>query len=393
MSLSTLPLCYCTNVHPGQTLGEVEQGIESFAVPIAVAFDAPLAIGLWFADSVRREIDSTPGAAKRLRDQLQSHRLSCHTLNAFPYGNFHSERVKEQVYLPDWSSSDRFAYTLGCAKILAELLPDGREGSISTMPLGFALAERSETFFGACVASLVELARALDELHSETGRIIRLAIEPEPFCHLQTTPETISFFARLRDAAERAGVADLVEQHLGVCYDVCHQAVEYEDAAASIAALRSADVRINKVQISCAIELLNPRENVAGRQALASYVEPRYLHQTFAWRATGDVASVPDLTHDLCENPPSAFLDAESWRIHFHVPVNETRLGPLLTTRPQLEAALAAVEQLDYAPHLEVETYTWEVLPGRDRPSIVDGIAQELRATRRLLTDLRLKPA
>lgn len=385
MSLSTLPLCYCTNVHPGQTLAEVEQGIESFAAPIAAVFDAPLTIGLWFAETVRREIDSVPAAGRRLRDLLQSHRLSCHTLNAFPYGDFHSARVKEQVYLPDWSSPERHEYTLGCAKILAELLPEGREGSISTMPLGFALAERSDAFFDACVASLVELARALDELHSETGRIIRIAIEPEPFCLLQTTGEVIAFFDRLRDRADQAGAGDLVQQHLGVCYDVCHQAVEFEDAETSITALRAADVRINKVQISCAIELANPRENVAGRAALAAYVEPRYLHQTFARRPNGEIVSVPDLTRDLCEHPPSEFLDAESWRIHFHVPVNETELGPLLTTRPQLEAALAAVEKLDYAPHLEVETYTWAVLPEGGRPSIVDGIAQELRATRRLL--------
>ncbi len=221
----------------------------------------------------------------------------------------------------------------------------------------------------------------------------RLAIEPEPFCLLQTTDETISFFGRLRDRAEQAGVGELVQQHIGVCYDVCHQAVEYEDAAGSISALRTAEIRINKVQISCAIELANPRENVAGRDALAAYVEPRYLHQTFARRPNGEIVSVPDLTRELCENPPSEFLNSESWRVHFHVPVNETELGPLLTTRPQLEAALAAIERLDYAPHLEVETYTWAVLPGRDRPSIVDGIAQELRTTRRLLTDLRLKPA
>ena len=391
MSLSTLPLCYCTNVHPGQTLAEVEQGIDTFAAPIAAACDAPLSLGLWFAEAVRREIEATPGAAGRLLERLHSHGLTCHTLNAFPYGNFHSERVKEQVYLPDWSSPDRLNYTLGCARILADLLPEGREGSISTLPLGFAATDTPASFFESCIASLVELARSLDELHSETGRIIRLAIEPEPFCHLQTTDEAIAFFARLRQAAEQAGILDLVQQHIGLCYDVCHQAVEYEDAAASIAALRAADIRINKVQISCAIELRQPRDNASGRKALADFVEPRYLHQTFARARSGEIASTPDLTRQLCENPPAAFLDAESWRVHFHVPVNETALGPLFTTRPQLEAAFAAVEKLDYAPHLEVETYTWAVLPGRDRPSIVEGIAQELRTTRRLLGDLRLK--
>ncbi|MBA3315959.1 MAG: metabolite traffic protein EboE [Planctomycetota bacterium] len=391
MTLSTLPLCYCTNVHPGRTLAEVESGIDTFAASIATAFDGPLSIGLWFADPVSGEIETTPDAVSRLRDKLESHRLSCHTLNAFPFGDFHSERVKEGVYLPDWSSPQRLDYTLRCCGILAELMPDGREGSVSTLPLGFAAAKKPHSYFEACIAALIDAARRLDELHSETGRIVRLAIEPEPFCHLQTTDEAVAFFERLRDRAEDTGARDIVDQHIGLCYDVCHQAVEFEDAATSIAALRAADVRINKVQISCAIELANPRDNVEGRNALAEYVEPRYLHQTFARNAAGQIVSIPDLTRETCLDPPEAFLDAEAWRVHFHVPVNETRIGPLFTTRPQLEVALAAIEGLDYAPHLEVETYTWAVLPGGDRPSIIDGIAQELRATRRLLADLRLK--
>ncbi|HEX6983787.1 MAG TPA: metabolite traffic protein EboE, partial [Planctomycetaceae bacterium] len=315
--------------------------------------------------------------------------LSCHTLNAFPFGDFHGERVKERVYLPDWTAPERLDYTLRCAAILAELMPEGREGSISTLPLGFKPAVETLGFVDDCVANLVAVARRLDELHSETGRVVRLAIEPEPFCRVETTADAIGLFERLRDKADAEGCRAVVDQHLGLCYDVCHQAVEFEDAAESIAALRTADVRINKVQISCAIELANPRENAEGRAALADYVEPRYLHQTFARRADGELIRVPDLTRELCLAPPGPFLDTDAWRVHFHVPVNETRIGPLATTRPQLEAALAAVARLDYAPHLEVETYTWGVLPEGTRPPIVEGITKELAATRKILDDLR----
>jgi sugar phosphate isomerase/epimerase len=385
MSLSTLPLSYCTNVHPGVTLAEVEAGLDAFAVPIRDAFDGPLAVGLWFADPASRELAGSPDAVARLRDRLAERRLSCHTLNAFPYGNFHGERVKEQVYLPDWSSRERLDYTLRCATILAGLMPDGREGSVSTLPLGFQPAVVTEAFLDDCLTNLLELARRLDELHSETGRVVRLAIEPEPFCRIETTPQAVAFFRRLRDRAESEGCREAADEHLGLCYDVCHQAVEFEEAGESIATLRNEGVRINKVQISCAIELADPRGNAAGRAALAGYVEPRYLHQTFARTAAGDPIRVPDLTRELCLDPPAAFLDAAAWRVHFHVPVNEERLGPLGTTRPQLEAALAAVAKLDYAPHLEVETYTWGVLPAGGRPPVVEGIAKELAATRKML--------
>jgi len=390
MSLSTLPLCYCTNVHPGRSLAEVEAGLDAFAVPIHEIFDGPLSIGLWFADPVSRELAAS-GRVASLRDRLAERGLSCHTLNAFPYGDFHRDRVKEQVYLPDWTSPERLEYTLRCAAILAELMPIGREGSVSTLPLGFQPAVVTAAFIDDCLANLIAAARALDELHSETGRVVRLAIEPEPFCRIETTPGAVAFFRELRERADAEGSRHLVDEHIGLCYDVCHQAVEFEEAAESIAALRAEGIRINKVQISCAVELPDPGRNAEGRAALGGYVEPRYLHQTFARIAGGEVLRVPDLTAELCLDPPAPFRDAECWRVHFHVPVDETHLGPLATTRPQLEAALATIAGLDYAPHLEVETYTWGVLPEGGRPPIVEGIAKELAATRKLLAGLRLK--
>src|SRR5690606_22379214 len=148
--------------------------------------------------------------------------------------------VKEDVYLPDWTSPDRRDYTLRCAGLLADLIPEGREGSVSTLPLGFKPAVETLAFVDDAQTNLIETAQRLDELHSETGRIIRLAIEPEPFCRIETTDEAIEFFERLRQRADVEGCRDIVDEHLGLCYDACHQAVEYEDAANSIARLRDA---------------------------------------------------------------------------------------------------------------------------------------------------------
>jgi hypothetical protein len=171
-----------------------------------------------------------------------------------------------------------------------------------------------------------------------------------------------------------------------VCYDVCHQAVEFEDAAAAVGELDRAGVRVNKVQVSCAVELARPADHPDGLAALGRYVEPRYLHQTFARLPGGRVVRVPDLTAEFLADPGPEFLAAEAWRVHFHVPVDATRLGPLGTTRPVLAEALGAIGRLGYAPHLEVETYTWEVLPGAAPADIVDGLARELTATRALLS-------
>lgn len=386
MAPSPFLLSYCTNVHPGRSIAEVERGLDEYTVPVHERYGHPLAAGLWLAQPVVRELLQSPDRLPRFAQRLAERDLTCHTLNAFPFGDFHGECVKENVYLPDWSSPDRLEYTSDCARVLAALLPEGGEGSLSTLPLAFSLFQR-KGLIPDCISQLIQMAKRLDRLHADTGRLIRLAIEPEPFCLLELTDATIEFFeSSLRPRAADEGALDLVNRHLGVCFDVCHQAVEFEDVAQSIAALRRAHVRINKVHITCAIELDDPSNNREGLEALARYVEPRYLHQTIARCRSGELLRVLDLTAEHVSTPARTFLDADVWRVHFHVPVDAEHLGPLGTTRGELRRALTAVAQLDYLPHLEVETYTWEVLPDAETPELVSGITRELVATRELLS-------
>ena len=396
MSFSTLPLSYCTNVHPGRSVAEVSDGLARFTQPVQQAWGKPLAAGLWLAEPVTRELLAKPECLDRFAAELAQLGLTCYTLNAFPFGDFHSERVKENVYRPDWSDPRRLRYTVDCARILARLMPDGVEGSISTVPLGFKPFDYADDFLESAISQLIALAAELDELHDETGKVIRLAIEPEPFCLLETTPEAIEFFAQLWLHADREQQTDAVQRHIGLCYDVCHQAVEFEDVEQSIGELEAAGVRINKVHITCAVQLDRPGENAAAREALAHYAEPRYLHQTLAQLASGEIIRLVDLTAETSRTPNAELLSADQWRVHFHVPVNAERLGPLQTTRPDLIRALQRVALLPYAPHLEVETYTWEVLPERSSAAtddaLIAGLTAELTATERLLDEITRPP-
>jgi sugar phosphate isomerase/epimerase len=378
MAFSTLPLAYCTNVHPCRAVTDVPAVLDRYAAPVRAISGFDISVGLWLPEAAVAEA----GAADVVGHALASRGLSCHTLNAFPFGDFHGARVKEQVYLPDWADRRRLDYTLACARLLATLVPAGGEGSISTLPLGFKGFDHGPEFLAAAADHLLACARELAALEAATGRTIRLAIEPEPCCILETTAETVAFFTALFDRAERTGIEREARRHLGVCYDVCHQAVEFEDAALAVSALTAAGVRINKVQISCAIEATDPTDP-AQRDALLAYVEPRYLHQTFARAADGAIHHAVDLTADLIAD--TAWHACGPWRIHYHVPVDAERIGPLRTTRSELVRALAAINTLDYAPHLEVETYTWPVLPGADPVDLAAGIARELIATRALI--------
>ena len=388
MSLSTLPLSYCTNVHPGQSVGEVDDGLDRYTARVRENLGDPLAAGLWLARPVVTELLQSETEIQQFAERLRQRDLTCYTLNAFPYGDFHSARVKENVYIPDWSQQTRLDYTVDCARVLTSLMPEGTEGSISTVPLGFKEFSHPTDFLDNACRQLIDLARRLDELYDETGKLVRLAIEPEPFCLLETTAEAISFFEQLWQEADASDSGDVVRRTIGLCYDICHQSVEFEDVGDSIRSLQQAEIRINKVHITCALQLERPAENVEARQALARYVEPRYLHQTMARTPGGEILRSVDLTAELALEPDADFQNADMWRIHFHVPVDAETLGPLSTTRADLRPALSAVAMLDYAPHLEVETYTWEVLPDGQTADLVDGLTRELSATRELLADL-----
>ena len=378
------PLSYCTNVHPCRSRDDLERIISQEARSVQEQCGFGIGIGLWLPEVVVSKVAHDATVTKSIASLLADQGLQCFSLNAFPFGDFHSERVKEKVYLPDWSDVRRLEYTRLCSQFLAGIVTGEDEGSISTLPLAYKQAAQAPDFSKRAIDQLMQLARDLDRLHHETGKIIRLAIEPEPFCLLETTPETIQFFEILWDTADKAGIGGLVRQHIGVCYDVCHQAVEFEDADTAIRELAMADIRINKVQISCAIELDKPSDKIA-RQALAMFAEQRYLHQTFARHSDGRVISNTDLTQELALDPPPAWQQAEKWRVHFHVPVDTDRLGPLGTTRPELIRALDALAQLPYEPHLEVDTYTWPVLPGVASGDVIAGMARELIATRDLI--------
>jgi len=378
------PLHYCTNVHPCTSADDVPAMLDTFAVPVRAACGFAIGVGLWLPATALAGWLTRPAAAAGLAAALSDRGLVCHTLNAFPYGDFHGARVKDQVYLPDWSEAARRDYTLGCGQLLAALLPEGATGSISTLPLGFKGHAHPPGFEAAAISHLIDVARAFSRLRADGGRTVRLALEPEPFCLLETTAEALGFFARLWKAAAAAGAEEEVRRHVGLCYDVCHQAVEFEDAADAVGRLTAAGIAIAKVQISSALELDRP-DDADARAALARFAEPRYLHQTFARHPDGRLLALRDLTADHALAPPDEWRAAAAWRVHFHVPVDAERLGSLGTTRRELVRALDAIGRLPDRPHLEVETYTWPVLPGSGPDGIVAGITRELVATRALL--------
>ncbi len=341
-------ISYCTNVHPAEDVDGIVAQLERYALPVRERLGADrLGVGLWLSAPVARGLAEDAEARKRFRAEIDARGLSVYTLNAFPYGGFHDDVVKHAVYRPEWTDPDRVAYTIDCVNVLSDLLAeDASYGSISTLPLAWRepWAEQDDR---RAAEAFGEVVRAIGD------RPIKLAVEPEPGCVLDTVADALGWLSGRVDP-----------EHVGLCLDTCHLAVSFADPAETLKAIAESDVDIVKVQASAALHVEDPAE---ARDALAAFAEPRYLHQVreFSGGVVRKADDLPEAWTDLPGEGP--------WRVHFHMPLHQAPAAPLSTTTDVLRTVAAG---LPGEPHIEVETYTWSVLP--DAGDLVGGIAAEL---------------
>lgn len=383
-------LTYCTNIHAAEHWEDVHRGLAGHLGPIKQSFspDQPMGVGIRLAASAATSL--TEAENMRALHALLGDDFYVFTVNGFPYGTFHGERVKDGAYRPDWTQKERLNYTNLLADHLAVLLPDGVDGSVSTVPGTYkpwldANKDSAHAQIVTIADHLLQHAAHLVEIKRRTGKSIMLTLEPEPFCLLETAQEAVAFFERhlFSDAATTrlCSLAKLsssdaqaaLRSHLGVCYDVCHAAVEYEDPRESVAALRSAGVAIGKLQLSSALKVDTVDANAIA--ALRAFDEPVYLHQTMQER-DGVITRYEDLSDAFAQSDSA---QGAQWRSHFHVPVFLERMEHFATTQDFLREILAMHAAEPVSSHLEVETYTWDVLPKEYRHlGLADAIAREL---------------
>ncbi len=385
--MTNLHLTYCTNVHPIGDLASWRDTISRFGAGIRSNLGwKTLPMGLWFPATLAGEIEQdSPIFLSKIKVLLQEQGLSTFTANGFPFGNFHDKVVKTKVYQPDWSDANRLDYTLACARILSGLLPKGSEGSLSTLPLGWRIGW-SEELSRIAVRNLLTYVQYARTLADTGGQSIRLAIEPEPGCVLETTDQVVEFWNTfLRPEAKRIGIAAADLNHFcGLCYDTCHQAVQFEDPIEALNTYREHDIPIAKMQLSSAL-VFSPDVSRQSQPLRNQFVEERFLHQTRI-RTPDGLLHFDDLPLALAEANRNQDLWSYPWRVHFHVPIHADGMldaNLISTTRDDMLAAFKFSIKHDLCRHFEVETYTWSVLPESHRPKndaeLMASIAGELR--------------
>jgi sugar phosphate isomerase/epimerase len=381
LKLDSSHLSYCTNIHPAETWEKTAEVLRTHVLAVRdrlrntgeLAADEPFAIGLRLSAVAAEELLQGDHLA-RFRDWLEETNTYVFTINGFPYGSFHGTRVKEKVFQPDWTQRARLDYTKNLFLILAAICKPGTSASVSTLPGSHKTFHAEER---PIRHHLLELADFLEDLSAKHDIDFHLGLEPEPLGHFENTDETLAFFDRL---LAQAPDPEKVRIRIGVNYDACHFALEYDEARESLDALVAAGIRISKIHLSSAVAL-DPRDSTA-LAAIRQFDEPVYFHQVLLKHPQGIIKRFADLPEffDAIDCGTIAAFDFREMRVHFHIPLDAEPEAPLRSTRDQTRQVLAwRRDNPDACQHYEIETYTWGVLPPPLHRPVEEQIAGEYR--------------
>ena len=353
-------LAYCTNIHRGSSWSETLESLDLYTMRVKekICPKDPFAIGLRLSASAAAEL-SEPDKLKAFQKWLDDRRCYVFTINGFPYGDFHGTRVKEDVYRPDWATRERVDYTKRLFDLICQIAPEGMDASVSTVPGSFKRFIVSDEQLDAMQRNLSECAEYVDGLSQKTGRDLHLGLEPEPLCLFETSEETVKFIDQLLGT----GLAEpeVIQRRIGVNYDACHLAVEYESAKESLERFVDRGMRISKIHLSSALKIANFSPATLAR--LRDFCDDVYLHQVVARSGAGKLDRYEDLDFAL-EARESGLDNAEEWRIHFHIPLHRSPGAPLESTSDHIQGVFDFLQSHNgVCRHFEMETYTWEVLP------------------------------
>jgi hypothetical protein len=373
-------LAYCTNIHRGETWDQTFAGLRDYtdAVRLRVAPGDAYGIGLRLSAVAAEELTADSGRLDSFRRWMEERNSYIFTINGFPYGTFHGSRVKEQVYAPDWTDPVRLSYTTGLFDIVSALAPAGESVSVSTLPGSFKefiFPQTEAVQVQAIYRHLRQCSDHIERLRDRTGRDIHLGLEPEPLGLFETSGETVRFFEGLLQDCS-SGERERILRNIGVNYDTCHLAVEFEEPEDAISRLRDSGIRISKVHLSSALRLRPTKEAI---ERLCAFQDDVYLHQVVVSDGREVVHRFRDLPNAIDWSQTANGDVGAEWRVHFHVPIHAQPEALFSDTRDHITGLLTLLaKDPRWCSHFEMETYTWEVLPEAMRSGdVVDQLVAE----------------
>ncbi len=386
---NTFHLSYCTNIHPGSNWESTFSSLKTYVphIKTAVSPNSSFGLGLRLSNKASEELNKGNNFSE-FQSWLTENNVYVFTMNGFPYGNFHDERVKDNVHAPDWTTKERLEYTKRLFEQLAQLLPEGMSGGISTSPISYKYwhesEEKKQKAFETGAKHLAEVALQLLEIEDRTGKYLHLDIEPEPDGLLENSDEVIEFFSRYlipiatkifkeKSTESVDEIESTIKRYITVCYDICHFSLAYEEPEDTFKKFADVGLLIGKIQVSAALKILyNEADAKEIWDSLTRFNEPTYLHQVTE-QINGKVKTYNDLPIVL-----EARKDFTELRAHFHVPIFLEQFGKLYSTQDHILKVVEYLKTNPVSEHLEIETYTWDVLPKELKRDLSESIIREI---------------
>ena len=386
-------LTYCSNIHAGESWTATFSNLKEYVTKVRDGLtNESFGIGLRLSNEASLEI-LEQNNLEVFKEWLEKENMYVFTINGFPYGGFHNQVVKDDVHTPDWTTLDRLNYTKRLFDILSVLLPEGLDGGVSTSPLSYRFWHKDEEALelakNTSCDHLTDLVIHLSEIKNRTGKSLHLDLEPEPDGMLETTTEFVDYFNNYmldrgtKSIAQSLNInledaTEMIREHFQLCYDVCHFAVGFEKPKEAINRILNAHINIGRIQISAALgsgTITSSDDRAMVKDQLQRFDEPTYLHQAVIKKEDNKLDRFPDLgvALDALDN-----ADYKEIRTHYHVPVFTETYGRLLSTQQDIVDTLAVWSEKNFTNHLEVETYTWDVLPKPMQTDIVSCVVREL---------------
>jgi sugar phosphate isomerase/epimerase len=390
-------LSYCTNIHTGESWTEMFENLKVYLLNIKqkVSEKEPFGIGLRLSHQAAVEL-SNKTVLQSFKKWLILNNLYVFTINGFPYGNFHGETIKDQVHTPDWTTGLRKEYTILLFDILGALVPEHLVGGISTSPISYKYWYTTEVRLEdakikAC-DYLIDVVQHLIDIKNLTGKSMHLDIEPEPDGCIENSKEFLHFY---NDYLLKLGVPLLmkknnytineadnaIREHIQLCFDICHFSIAYEKPSEVIKKMRDNRIKIGKIQISAALKCNLENNNTI--QELQNYLrpfhEPNYLHQAVIKTKENNYLKFRDLDVAIAAMNVADFKEL---RTHYHVPVFLAEYQELQSTQDDIIETLQLWKTDNFTDHLEIETYTWDVLPDKMKTDIIGAVTREINWVR-----------
>lgn len=385
----TYHISYCSNIHPGEDWETTFLNIKKYIPEIKkeVSGEAPFGIGLRLSNNASEELAQGDNL-QEFKTWLSDNHCYVFTMNGFPYGNFHKTVVKDQVHTPDWTTKERLIYTKRLFTQLKTLVPNGISGGISTSPISykhwFTSDDAISNAFKIGAEQLIEIVEQLYTIEKSSGKYLHLDIEPEPDGLIENTKEFIDFYTNYllpigvdvlvpKLNLETSEIETIIKRYITLCYDVCHFSLAYETPEHTFQAMEQAGIVVGKIQVSAALKILFEEGKEASIwKSLGRFDEPTYLHQVTE-KVDGQVKVYNDLPIIL-----KGDRQHQELRAHFHVPIFLEKFDDLYSTQDQILETLAYLKKHQFSNHLEVETYTWDVLPETLKVDMAQSITREL---------------